>query len=92
MQTDYASPPMLIVKRACKRNAIDGLLSAMGADRDLQRRWTKAGRELLFHDPKRFGELLELAERIVKIHLDPLSVPIGVPIGRSRSRRRRPRA
>ena len=37
--------------------------------------WDKAGRELLETDPARFEALLELAERIARIHRDPLSVP-----------------
>ncbi len=33
-----------------------------------QRRWTAAGRELQRRDPERFGALLELAERLLRIH------------------------
>lgn len=35
-------------------------------------KWTTVGRELRKVDPRRFAELLELAERIVQLHKDPL--------------------
>ena len=39
----------------------------------VRRRWRRAGEQLAKIDPERFAKLLEVAERLVKIHEDPLS-------------------
>lgn len=51
----------------------------MGGPMDRQKRWVEAGRELQRRDGKRFDELLEIAERIVQVHQDPMSVPLPHP-------------
>lgn len=65
-------------------------MEAMGG-RGTLRKWTSAGRELQGVDPKRFADLLELAERIVRIHQDPMGIPLSpreTTSAKGRARRR----
>jgi hypothetical protein len=47
-------------------------------------RWKMAGMQLRQCDPQRFDAILKLAERVVSIHRDPMSVPIAASRRRGR--------
>jgi len=83
-----ASRLKLIVNRHCVMRASRGLMVSMGGRQGLQDRWSTAGIALQLHDPDRFVELLELAERIVRIHKDPMDVPMSATSLRARVRKR----
>lgn len=49
--------------------------------------WTRVGSDLIRLDPKRFLALLEIAQRVVAVHEDPLSVSLADACGPSATTR-----